>query len=519
LRKVLDDLPLDENFGVIARTAGASATKADLQRDFKYLERLWQQVDVAARSVRAPKLIYQERNLVIRTIRDLFTHDIDEILVDDEGTWREILDFFEVVLPHKKKIVKLFEADRPIFNKYNLEDQIENIFRRKVALPSGGAVVFDATEALTAVDVNSGKMVREGHIEDTALKANIEAAEEICRQLRLRDLGGLVVIDFIDMRSAKNIRKVEKTTRDALKKDRARYDATRISRLGLMEISRERLRPQKSSLRYTDCTHCGGSGSVKTIEAAAIQAFRALQTSVVRGNVETVEMSLPVDVAEYLLNNKREEIVAWERRYQTKIMIHAVASMNRDATDLSAVTREKVIQTPPIVSPPTHLEILEDIADQAEGDENENENGVDRPKKKRRRRRRRGGRGRGGSEKAAGDADDSAAESQDSTNHEEVVGEAVETKAGDSEGTEETPRPKRRRRRRGGRGRGRGASNTDAGDTDASTPSAAGAAAEDGAPSEAQEEPALALSAAGVDADIEPGPRAKWWSRLLEGGL
>ncbi|UCF67603.1 MAG: Rne/Rng family ribonuclease, partial [Acidobacteriota bacterium] len=288
IRKNVDSLPRPEGFGLIVRTAGATATKTELQRDLKYLLGLWEKIEQASAEVRPPALIYEERSLVIRTMRDLYTRDIDEILVDDQATYEEVLEYFDIVSPLKKKTVKPYQGQRPIFNKYNLEEQIENIFRRRVALPSGGAIIFDATEALTAVDVNSGKMKKEGHIEETALKANLEAAEEICRQMRLRDLGGLVVIDFIDMRLQRNVRQVEKKIRDALKKDRARCDITRISRLGLMEVSRERINPQKSSLRYADCPTCEGTGSIKTVEAAAMQALRRLQTRVVRGDLERV---------------------------------------------------------------------------------------------------------------------------------------------------------------------------------------------------------------------------------------
>ncbi len=358
LRKTLEGLPLPEGCGIIARTAGASATKVEIQRDLKYLLRLWETIATAGAKVRAPKLVYQERSLVIRAIRDLYTPDIDEIAVDDEDTYREIQDFFDAILPTKKKCVKLYQGDRPIFNKYNLEEQIENIFRRRVPLPSGGAIIFDTTEALTAVDVNSGKMKGESHIEDTATKANVEAAQEIARQLRLRDLGGLVVIDFIDMRASKHIRQVEKAFKDSLKKDKARYDVTRISMLGLLELSRERMNPEKSSLRYTDCPTCDGTGSIKTIEAAALQALRRLQTRVVRGDLENVELQLPPDVAEYLLNQKREDLTGLEERYKTRILVKGDPAMSRDGCEVRTVAREKSRETGPVVGAPTHGQIL-----------------------------------------------------------------------------------------------------------------------------------------------------------------
>lgn len=439
LRKALDSLAVPENQGVIVRTAGASATKTELGRDLKYLLRLWETIEDAAKTVRAPKLIYQERSLVIRTIRDLFTPDIDEILVDDPRAAEEIVEFFDVVLPQKKSCVKLYQGDRPIFNKYNLEEQIENIFRRRVPLPSGGAVIFDTTEALTAVDVNSGKMTHEGHIEDTALKANVEAAQEIARQMRLRDLGGLVVIDFIDMRASKNVRQVEKVMKDSLKKDKARYDVTRISSLGLLEISRERLAAGKSSLRYCDCPTCDGTGSIKTVEAAALQALRKLQTAVVRGDLENVELTVPPEVAEYLLNRKRHELVQWEERYRTLILVRSNPEFSRDRCDLQTVRRERQASAAPIVVLPNADEInaefdaeeaaaaaaaaaaAEKAAEKAAaGGQAEGEGASGEGGKKRRRRRRGGRKHRRGDgvavagEAAAADAADSEAAGADS---------------------------------------------------------------------------------------------------------
>ena len=366
LRKALDALDVPEEHGVIVRTAGASSTKTELARDLKYLLRVWETIEEASRTVRGPKLIYKERSLVIRTIRDLMTPEIDEILVDDPRTAEEIVEFFEIALPQKKSAVKLHQGEKPIFNKYNLEEQIENIFRRRVTLPSGGAVVFDVTEALTAVDVNSSKMTQEGTVEDTAFKANIEAAREIARQMRLRDLGGLVVIDFIDMRSRKNIRDVERTMKDELKKDKARWDATRISSLGLMEISRERLAAGKSSLRYADCPHCEGTGSIKTVEAAAVQALRRLQTSVVRGDLENIEITVPPEVCDYLLNAKRQDLGSWEERYHTRILVKGDPEYIRDRCEMRTVVRERAAEAAPLVVAPSHTEIIAEVeADEA----------------------------------------------------------------------------------------------------------------------------------------------------------
>ncbi|MBP7147794.1 MAG: Rne/Rng family ribonuclease [Acidobacteria bacterium] len=543
VRKLLEGLRVPEGFGVIARTAGATATKTEMQRDLKYLLRLWEEIEHAAEEVRAPKLVYQESSLVIRAIRDLYTPDIDELLVDNEAIYQEIQSFFDVVSPTKKKSVKLYEAERPIFNKFNLEEQIENIFRRRVPLPSGGAVIFDTTEALTAVDVNSGRMKAESHIEETALKANLEAAQEITRQLRLRDLGGLIVIDFIDMRAQKNVRQVEKAMRDALKKDKAHYDVTRISSLGLMEISRERLNPQKSSLRYTDCVHCEGTGSVKTIEAAALQALRRLQTRVVRGDVENVEMVLPADVAEYLLNQKRAELGGWEERYRTHIFVKPDPTMIRDGCEIRTVVREKAEDIAPVVLAPTHVEILATLDEPEEEEEQaaapsaaSGAEGAPGEAPRKKRRRRRGGRKHRRGEAAAPAAEHAAQAPTGAERAEAAPGPAeaadveppaAEQPAGELAVQQETNgrRKRRRRRRRKGAAHEPAAAVTATQGADSAEPAAAAAdiaapPADIAAPPEPQPEllpepEPVALAAGIVPTGVEPGPRPWWWARLI----
>lgn len=556
LRAVLDSLPRPEGFGVIARTAGASATKLDVSRDLKYLLRLWEKID-AASHIRAPKLIYQERSLVIRTIRDLYSPDISEILVDDEDAYREIQQFFDVVLPHKKKAVTFYQGDRPIFNKHNLEEQIESIFRRRVPLPSGGALVFDTTEALTSVDVNSGRMKQEGHIEDTATRANLEAAEVIGRQLRLRDLGGLVVIDFIDMRSAKNIRQVEKVMKASLKQDKARHDMTRISRLGLMEISRQRINPNKSSLRYTDCPVCDGTGSVKTIEAAALQTLRRLQTRVVRGDLENIEVTLSPEVASYVLNQKRAELQEWERRYRTMIIVKSDAEFGRDSCEIQANARPKGASSSPVLDAPVHDEIHaelevepDDLAEAAEveaGEGGEDAGSAEaKPAKKRRRRRRR----RKSKAKSA-EGDDGSAEQGESLAEEEdshqgaeseepaeqgaAAGEtaaedtAAEAAATDENG-DELPKKKRRRRRRRRR-KPKTATEEGEGETAGSDEEHPAEVAAAQSVEVAAAQPVEVAAAQPVDPDLPPlaaplddtteyedgaAPRAQWWKQLVE---
>jgi ribonuclease E len=507
VRQVIASLDVPEGFGVIARTAVAGATKAEMQRDLKYLLRLWEQIEAAARKSRAG-LVYSERSLVIRTIRDHYTPDIGEVLVDHEQTYQEILEFFDVVLPHRAKDVKFYQGDRPILNKYNLEEQIENIFRRRVPLPSGGALVFDQTEALTAIDVNSGRMKQEGHIEDTATKANVEAANEIARQLRLRDLGGLIVVDFIDMRAQKNVRQVEKAVKDAMKPDKARYDITRLSRLGLMEISRERLNPQKASLRYTDCPSCKGTGSIKTVEAAAMQALRKLQTRVVRGDLENIEVVLPSDVAEYIANNKRRDLVSWEERYQTRILVHSDSEMGRDDSDLRTVLREKTASSQPLLDTQLHGQILAEIdRAEAEGDKLpeaavEGQEGA--AKKKRRRRRKKKSSG------AAAEDEAVRAQSPDETAAEQTPPAAAEAAAEDKEdeGNGEAAKSGKRKRRRRRRKKPAGAPREEA-------EAAEGTAS----PEQAAERPTPPLAAALTAPDeLPPGaaPRPRWWQQLLD---
>ncbi|MCI0659193.1 MAG: Rne/Rng family ribonuclease, partial [Acidobacteria bacterium] len=260
LRKIMEELKVPEGFGVIVRTAGYDVSRTELHRDLKYLLKVWENILKTSGSQGYPSSVYQERDLVLRTIRDYFTQDISEIHIDSKEMYEKALSFFQEVMPAKKRILKLYTEDRTIFTRYNLEVQIETIYKRRVALKSGGEIVIDGTEALTAIDVNSSKSKRESNIEDLATATNMEAAEEIARQLRIRDIGGLIVIDFIDMRASKNVREVERALKEAMKRDKAKYDITRISKLGLLEISRQRLKSEKASGSYVACPTCGGHG-------------------------------------------------------------------------------------------------------------------------------------------------------------------------------------------------------------------------------------------------------------------
>jgi ribonuclease E len=280
LRRTLESLTIPEGFGVIVRTAGMETSVRELQADLDSLLELWRNIERASQDAKAPALIYQERDLVVRAARDHFTSDIEEVLIDDEPTYRRLKKFFEAHMPEKADLVKLYTGDKPIFSKFNLEDQIERIYKRVVTLKSGGSISIDRTEALTAIDVNSARSVRGGSSEETAARTNLEAAEEIARQLRLRDIGGLIVIDFIDMESSRHARQVERSFIQAMTRDKARYDVTRISKLGLMEVSRQRLKTTKSESSFQKCPVCSGDGMVRTPEAAARSAFRKIQTRV-----------------------------------------------------------------------------------------------------------------------------------------------------------------------------------------------------------------------------------------------
>jgi ribonuclease E len=341
LKKAMASLDLPANMGYIVRTAGIGQTAEELKRDFDYLVRVWENIRALAARVKAPALLYKESNLVIRSIRDYFSSDIDEVLVDDQRVLEEARDFFQQVMPEYASLVRLHQERRPIFSRYQIEEQIETISKNKVPLPSGGSIVIDATEALVAIDVNSGKMAGEQGVESTAYKTNLEAAEEAARQLRLRDLGGLVVLDFIDMRDRKHIREVEKRLKDALKYDKARVTVGKISQFGLLEMSRQRIKAALAEGAYLPCPHCQGSGRIKSAEAQAIAFLRKVQSGIAKGQIGRVEGEIPLEVATYLLNNKREELLEMERRHNLSIFVKGRPDFIAGQTELTFQRREK----------------------------------------------------------------------------------------------------------------------------------------------------------------------------------
>ncbi|MBW2518869.1 MAG: Rne/Rng family ribonuclease, partial [Deltaproteobacteria bacterium] len=341
LKQVMTALELPETFGYIVRTAALDQTKEELERDYRYLMRLYENIYEIQNKAKAPALIYRESNLVIRSIRDYFSAEMDEVLIDDPDMFREAKEFFSVVMPDSVGLVKLHQERRPIFSRFQIEDQIETINSNKVALPSGGSIVIDSTEALVAIDVNSGKMASEQGVEETATKTNLEAAVEIGRQLRLRDLGGLIVIDFIDMRDRKNIQLVEKQLKSSTGLDKARINIGRISQFGLLEMSRQRIKAALSESGYLSCPHCHGSGRIKSPETLAAKLLRRIHTSVAKGQIRRVNAELPLDVASYLLNNKREDLLELERRYNVAIHIHGNPSLLTDQVEIDFLRRDK----------------------------------------------------------------------------------------------------------------------------------------------------------------------------------
>src|SRR5438105_4596979 len=321
LREAVGALEVPRGMSVIARTAGIGRSTEELQWDLNYLMQLWHAIEDAAKLQSGAYLIYQESSLVIRAIRDYFHPDIGEILIDTEGIYEQAQQFMSHVMPGNVSRVKLYKDDVPLFSRFQIEHQIETAYARQVPLPSGGAIVIDHTEALVSVDVNSARATKGSDIETTAFETNLEAAEEIARQLRLRDLGGLIVIDFIDMESAKNQREVENRLRDALKYDRARVQLGKISRFGLMELSRQRLRPALAESAYIPCPRCHGIGHIRGTESSALHILRILQEEAMKENTAQLVAQVPVDVGTYLLNEKRNEVLSIEARFKVNVLL------------------------------------------------------------------------------------------------------------------------------------------------------------------------------------------------------
>ncbi len=413
LKEVAVELEVPEGMGVIIRTAGANRTKQEIKRDFEYLLRQWDAVrDLTLRST-APMSVYEEGNLIKRTIRDLFSKDVDDILVEGEQGFNEAHGFMTMLMPSHADAVKNYRDPVPLFQKYGVETALDSMFNPVVRLRSGGYIVINQTEALVAVDVNSGKSTREHHIEDTALKTNLEAAEEVARQLRLRDLAGLVVIDFIDMEEHRNNRSVEKRLKDCLRHDRARIQLGRISPFGLLEMSRQRLRAGMVEGATISCPHCEGRGVIRSVGSMALRVLRAVEEYCQREKLLAITLKVPPEIALYILNHKRAQLTAIEDRHAVYIYIEAKASLAASTYEIERGASVPFEPRKPAATAVTMESALEanddDVEDTDEDDEDEAPEAEERPAveggppaapggeldgRKRKRRRRRGGRDR-----------------------------------------------------------------------------------------------------------------------------
>ena len=459
LKDILEDLDIPEGMGVIVRTAGAERSKAEIKRDYEYLLRLWNEIrDLTLRST-APALIYEEGDLIKRSIRDLYTRDIDEVLVEGEEGYRTAKAFMKMLMPsHAKRVQPYRDSQIGLFHRFQVESQIDAIHSPIVQLHSGGYVVINQAEALVAIDVNSGRATRERNIEETAVRTNLEAAEEIARQLRLRDLAGLIVIDFIDMEEHRNQIAVERRLKEALKNDRARIQVGRISAFGLLEMSRQRLRPSLVETSTQPCPHCGGTGFVRSTESTALYVLRSIEEEGMRRRSAEVCVHVPTMVALYILNQKRDSLVQLETRYGIRVSVAQDDALVPPAFRLErlrsyAPTETGVSPAAPLTQAPAPEEEEEEIEEAAEISATEQEEDIERSRSRRRRRRR-----RRHEEEVAPPLPGSAAEAvQPAEDQIELVAEDGRADDAEAEGDEEGDAERRRRRRgrRGGRRRGR----------------------------------------------------------------
>ncbi len=467
------DVPL--GMGVILRTAGANRTKVEVKRDFEYLMRLWENVRTLTLSSTAPCLVYEEGSLIKRSIRDLYNKDISEIIVAGEEGYKEAKGFMKMLMPSHAKVVQPYRDVHPIFSRSGIEAQLDRMLVPQVTLKSGGYIIINQTEALVAIDVNSGRSTREHSIEDTALQTNLEAAEEVARQLRLRDLAGLVVVDFIDMEEKRNNRAVEKRLKDHLKNDRARIQVGRISHFGLLEMSRQRIRASVLESTMQTCPHCNGTGHVRSQSSVALHVLRGVEEYLLKNTTHNITVRTTPDIALYLLNHKRGTIVDYEERFGVQIIIEADAhvgaqhfAIDRGEAVENPVKIEQIIQFEPEIDEDDDIVIEEDIEDEEEvvaeakperaerAERSERapaEQSDDQGNRKRKRRRRRRGGRPGGDQGAEAGArsDDASDEDGDEDEGDDVAAQAGAEDAQEA-GLSEEERQKRKRRRRGKRG-------------------------------------------------------------------
>ncbi|MDB9703230.1 Rne/Rng family ribonuclease [Rhodospirillales bacterium] len=448
LKSILADLGIPDGMAVIVRTAGDKRTKAEIKRDYEYLIRLWEQIRQKTLESIAPSLIHEEGNLIKRSIRDIYTKDIEEVVIHGEEGYRVAKDFMKLMMPsHAKRVQPYKEENIPLLQRYQVESQIDSMHHPEVTLKSGGYIVINSTEALVAVDVNSGKSTRERNIEETAYKTNLEAADEVARQLRLRDLAGLIVIDFIDMENNRNQNKVERALKDAMSTDRARIQIGRISPFGLLEMSRQRLRPSLQEIHSEPCPHCVGTGIRRSADTTALQILRVIEEEAMRKRNNEFTMHVPTEVALYILNQKRDLLTKIEADYDVKVFL-----LNDDT----------------LIPPDYRMDRIKsdgaaaETQDASSNDSNDNEDGGRKRRPRRRRRRGKGGEDQTDQQQDAqsdtqsdaqsNDITDTAAEPSDTSNNEEKKQQA----GGDADGEDGPKRPRRRRRgRRAGRNRNR----------------------------------------------------------------
>src|SRR4051812_10036538 len=360
LRETIDQLEVPAGMSVIARTAGIGRNAEELGWDLNYLLQLWREIENASTGQSGAFLIYQESSLVIRAIRDHFSQDIGEILIDTEDIYEQARAFMGHVMPANVNRVKLYKDDVPLFSRFQIEHQIETAFSRQVSLPSGGAIVIDHTEALVSIDVNSARATRGGDIETTAFNTNCEAADEIARQLRLRDLGGLIVIDFIDMESTKNQRDVENGLKEALRFDRARIQLGKISRFGLMELSRQRMRPALAESAHIACPRCHGTGHIRGVESTALHILRIIEEESMKDNSAQIVAQVPVDVATFLLNEKRAEVLTIETRFKVNVLLVPNRHLETPNYSVGRLRHDELNQSEPL---PASFQMVEQPAE------------------------------------------------------------------------------------------------------------------------------------------------------------
>ncbi len=476
LKEIAGELEVPDGMGIILRTAGASRTKPEIKRDYEYLMRMWESVRELTLSSSAPALVYEEGSLIKRAIRDLYNKDIEDILVSGDGGYREAKDFMKMLAPSHAKTIKAYREQQPLFAKFGIESQLDAMFSSQVTLKSGGYIVINQTEALVSIDVNSGRSTREHNIEDTALKTNLEAAEEVSRQLRLRDLAGLIVIDFIDMEEKRNNRHVEKKLKDCLKNDRARIQVGHISAFGLMEMSRQRIRTGVLESSSVKCPHCDGTGFVRSTPSVALQILRAVEESLIRSSTHNLIVKTRTEVALYVLNQKRAHLTDLEAQFGVSVILavddHLMGStyyvlergefvQAEPRAQISGMRAESV--EPEDEDDNVEVEASEDedageadgMARTVETDEERERNDASeggRRRKRRRRRRGRNGDREAGSDRPDGQRQDNGEEGEeDDAPAGETDAEEAPARAASEEDGEARPSRGRRRGRRGGR--------------------------------------------------------------------